>query len=87
MKDLNNWFETVDQVAISIAIILELVCFVMKESEDSVGRLAVLELLGKRVFGNVHPSLAEVVGQGSIENELKVVRGLRGGHGTRTDSV
>ena len=78
MKDLHNWFQIVNQVAISIAIILELVCFVMKESEDSVGRLAVLELLGKRVFGNVYPSLIEVVSQGSIKNELKVVRG--GGH-------
>jgi hypothetical protein len=75
MKNLHNWFETVDQLAISIAIILELVCFIMKESEDSVGRWAVLELLGKRVFGNVYPSLVEVVSQGSIEDDLKVVRG------------
>jgi hypothetical protein len=47
MKDLHNWLETVDQVVISAAILLELICFVLKEIEDIIGRLAVLELLGK----------------------------------------
>jgi hypothetical protein len=68
MKHLYNWFETVDQLVIPIAIILELLCFVLKEFEDSIGRSAVLELLGKRVFGKVYPSLLEVVSQGSIKN-------------------
>ena len=47
MKDLHNWLETVDQAVISAAILLELICFVLKEIEDIIGRLAVLELLGK----------------------------------------
>ena len=85
MKDLHNWFEKVDQLVVSIAIIFELVCFVLKELDDSVGRLAVLELLGRRVFGKVYPSFVEVVSQGSIENKLKVVRRLRGGHRAGTD--
>ena len=75
MKDLHNWVETVDQLAISIAIILELVCLVLKEPEDIIGRSAVLELLCKRDFGEVYPSLVEIVSQGSIENKLIVGRG------------
>ena len=75
MKDLHNWLETVDQTAISVAILLELVCFVLKEIEDIIGRLAVLELLGKRVSGKVYPCLVEIISQGSIENGLKVGRG------------
>ena len=83
MKDLDNWFETIDQLAISIATILELVCSVLKEFEDRIGSSAVLELLGKRVFGKVYPSLLEVVLQGSIENVLKIGRGKHcRGHGT-----
>ena len=74
MKDLHNWFEAVDQLAISIAIILELACFVLKEFEDSFGRSTVLELLGKRVFDKIYPSFVEVVTQGSIENDLEVGR-------------
>ena len=81
MKDLHNRFETVDQLAISIAIVLELVCFVLEEFEDIIGRLAVPEFLGKRVFGKVYPSLLEIVSQGSTENELKVGRGDCRGHG------
>jgi hypothetical protein len=81
---LHNWFETVDQAAISVAILLELGCFVLKEIEDIVGRLAGLELLGKRVFGKVYPSLVEVVSQGSVENGLKVARGGHcRGHGAK----
>jgi hypothetical protein len=75
MKDLHNWFKRVDQLMVSIATIFELVCFVLKKLEDSVGRLAVLEFLGRRVFGKVYPSFVEVVSQGSIENKFKVVRG------------
>ena len=74
MKDLVNWIETVDQLAISTAIILELACFVLKEFEDGFGRSAVLELLGKRVFDKVYASFVEVVSQGSIKNALKVER-------------
>jgi hypothetical protein len=74
MKDLHNWVERADQLAVSIAIILELVCLVMKEFEDIIGRSAVLELLCKRLFGEVYPSLIEMVSQGSIENNLRVGR-------------
>ena len=47
MKDLHNWLETVDQAVISVAILLELIRSVLKEIEDIIGRLAVLELLSK----------------------------------------
>jgi hypothetical protein len=80
MKDLDNWIETGDQLAISIAIILELVCLVLKEFKGIIGRSAVLELLGKRVFDKIHASFVKVVSQGSIENALKVERGHCRGH-------
>jgi hypothetical protein len=85
MKDLHNWHETVDQAAISVAILLELVCFVLKEIEDIIGRLAVLELLGERVSDKVYPGLVEIVSQGSIEDGLKVGSGGHcRGHGERS---
>jgi hypothetical protein len=43
MKDMHKWFETVDQLSISIAVILELFRFDLKEIEDIIGRLAALE--------------------------------------------
>jgi hypothetical protein len=47
MKDLHNWVETANQLAISILITFELLCFVLKQPKDVIGRFAVLELLGK----------------------------------------
>jgi hypothetical protein len=72
MKDMHKWFETVDQLSISIAAILELFRFDLKEIEDVIGRLAGLERLGERAVGEVYPGLLEVVGQCGIENGLKV---------------
>ena len=37
MKDLYYWFKTVDQFAITIAVSLELFCFVSEEVDDCVG--------------------------------------------------
>jgi hypothetical protein len=75
MKDSHNRVETVDQLSISIAILLELFCFDLKEIEDVIGRLATLERLGEGTVGEVYPSLSEVVGYCGIENELKARRG------------
>ena len=69
MKDLHNWFETVDQLAISTAVFLELLCFALKEFEDSIGRLA----FGKRilgVLGQVYSGLLAVVSQGCITKKF-----------------
>jgi hypothetical protein len=57
MKDSHNRVETVDQLSISIAIILELFCFDLKEIEDIIGRLAALERLGEGIVGEVYPGL------------------------------
>jgi hypothetical protein len=75
MKDSYNRVETVDQLSIPIAVILELSCFDLKEIEDIIGRLAALDCLGEGTVGEVYPGLFEVVGYCSIENELKVRRG------------
>jgi hypothetical protein len=75
MKDSHNRVETVDQLSISIAILLELSRFDLKEIEDIIGRLAALKRLGEGTVGEVYPGLSEVVGHCGIENELKVRRG------------
>ena len=77
MKDLYHWFETVDQLAISISIGAELLCFVLKEVQDGIGSLAVLEGFGEGICGEVYPCLIGVVRQGSIEDGLKAGRRRR----------
>ncbi len=51
MKDVHNWFKTVDQLVVSITKVLELLYFDLNEFEDSVSGLAVLELFGEWIFG------------------------------------
>jgi len=75
MKDSHNRVETIDQLSISIAILLELFRFDLKEIEDIIGGLAALERLDEGTGGEVYPGLYEVVGYCGIENELKVRRG------------
>jgi len=75
MKDLYNWFKTIDQLSISIAIILELLCSVLKEVEDGIGRVAVLECLGGRMGCKVYFCLLGIVRQCGIKNGLEVGRG------------
>lgn len=72
MKDLHNWLETIDQLAIFVAMVLKLLCFVLEELEDSIGGLAVLEFFGKRVLGQVYPGMITIFSQGCVENEMKV---------------
>ena len=77
MKDLYYWFKTVDQFAIPIAICLELLCFVSEEIKDGIGGFAILEGLGGGMSSEVYACLFGIVGQGSIENGLKVEGGAR----------
>jgi hypothetical protein len=77
MKDMYYWPKTVYQLSISIAICLELVCFVSKEIEDRIGGVATLEGLGGWMCSKVYACLFGIVGQGSIENGLKVGGGAR----------
>jgi len=39
----------------------EFLCFISKQLEDDIGRLAVLELLSKGVYGKINPGLLDVV--------------------------
>ncbi len=61
MKHLYYQLKTVDQFAISIVICLELVCFVLKEVEDVVGRVTSLEGLDKGICGKVYTCLFGIV--------------------------
>jgi len=77
MKDLYYGFKIVDQVAIPIAICLELLCFFSEEIEDRIGGVAILEDLRRGMCSEVDARLFNIFGQRSIENGLKVGRGVR----------
>jgi len=77
MKDLHYWFKTVDQLAISIAICLELLCFVCEEINDGIGGVSILEGLCRGMSSEVDACLFGIVGQRSIKNRLKVGREIR----------
>ena len=62
MKNLDNWSKAVDQLVISVAEVVELVYFFLKELEDSIGGLAILEFLGKWILGQVYSSVLAIVG-------------------------
>ncbi len=62
MKHLYYRLKKVDQFAISIAICLELVCFVLKEVEDAIGGVASLEGLDEGICGKVYACLFGIVG-------------------------
>ena len=62
MKDLYDGFKTVDQPAISVAICLELLCFVSEEIEDGISGVAILENLGRGMCGEVYACLFGIVG-------------------------
>ena len=79
MKDLYYGFKIVDQLAISIAISLELLCFFSEEIEDGIGGVAILENSGRGMCSEAYACLFSIVGQRSIENGLKVGRGVRWG--------
>ena len=78
MEYLYKRLETVHEFAIPIAICLELVCFVLKDVEDRIGRVAVLDGLGGGMNGEVYGCLSGIIGQGGVEYGLKVGRGCRG---------
>src|SRR6266852_7978667 len=83
MKNLHNWSKAVDQLVISVAEFLELLYFFLKELEDSIGGLAILEFLGKWILRQVYTGVLAIVSQGRIENDIKVGGGdYRRGHGT-----
>ena len=74
MKDMYYRFKTVDQLAIPIAICLELLCFFCEEIKDGISGVAILEGLCRGMSSEVDACLFGIVGQGSIENGLKVGR-------------
>ena len=83
MKDLHNWSKAVDQLVISVAEVLELLYFFLKELEDGIGGLAILEFLGEWILGQVYSGVLAIVNQGCIENDFEVGRGdCCRGHGT-----
>ena len=74
MKNSYDRFKAVDQFAIAVTICLELVCFVLEEVDNRVGRVAVLKYLGRGMSGEVYSCLFKIIGQSGIENGLEVGR-------------
>ena len=62
MEDLYYGFKTIDQLAISIAISLELLCFLYEEIEDRMGGVAILEDLSRGMRSEVYTGLFGIVG-------------------------
>ena len=88
MKNLHNWSKAVDQLVISVAEILELLRFFLKELEEGIGGLAILEFLGKWILGQVYSGVLVIVRQGCIENDFEGGRGGHcRGHETRREKV
>jgi len=77
MKDLYYGFKTVDQLAIPIAICLELLCFFSEEIEDRIGGVAILDDLRRGMCSEVNARLFGIFGQRSIKNGFKGGRGVR----------
>ena len=66
--------------AISIAKVVECLCFFLKNAKYCIGRSATSELGGDRIRDNVLPRLLGVLLQGSIEDSLELGRRrVRGG--------
>jgi len=61
MKDLNYWLKGIDQLAIPIAIFLELDCFVLKHVEEVVGRATVLKVLSAGMCSEIYSCLFGIV--------------------------
>ena len=76
MKDLYYRFKTVYQLAIPIAICLELLCLVCEEIDDGIGGVAILEGFRGGMVREVYVCLFGIIGQRSIEDELNVGRGV-----------
>jgi hypothetical protein len=75
MENLHNWPKVFEQLVVSVAEILKFLYFFLKELEDSIGGLAILECLGKWILGQVYSSVLAIVSQGRVENDFEVGRG------------
>ena len=88
MKNLHNWSKAVDQLVISVSELLGLIYFFLKELKDIIGGLAILEFFGEWILGQVYSGVPAIVGQGCIENDIKVGRVDHcRGHGTEENVV
>ena len=74
MKSLNYRAKAADQVPIAFPIVFELACFVLKQVENRLGRVATLKFVGESIICDIYPCLLGIIGQ-SIEKELKIRRG------------
>jgi hypothetical protein len=75
MDDLNYGANAADQVAILVSIVFECRFSFWEYLEDVIRGTAVLELIGRRVVGEIYSCLLGIAIQCGIEDGLKVRRG------------
>ncbi len=75
MDDLDYGANVVDYVAISVPIVFERRFSFRKYLEDIIGGAAVLELVCRRMLGEVYSCLLSIAIQCGIKNRLEVREG------------
>lgn len=68
MKSFDHGAKAGGQLAILVPMVFECPFPVLKELEDSVRSVAVLEVVGGGMFGEVYPGLLSVAIQCGVEN-------------------
>ncbi len=74
MNRLDDGFKTVNELAISVSIVLELVRALFEHLKDIIGRMKVSESSSKRMAGWIDLSLFDIVVESGIEDVLKRLR-------------
>ena len=71
MDNVHHRFNAVDQLAISLSIAFEFVCFFLKQLKDVIRRMTGLKPVSKRVLDQVYPGLLGIVCKSCIEDGLE----------------
>ena len=71
-EDVHGWAQPFGQSLVTTVRFVELSNFILKDSDDGVSRVAILELGGKRMRDEVFLRLLLVRLQGSLKDSLEV---------------
>jgi hypothetical protein len=74
-QDVDATVERFHRLAVLSSEFVETLCLLLKHGGDGLDRVASIELLGERVFGQFCPGLSFIVSQGGVEEGLEM-RGL-----------
>jgi len=71
MNSRDDGFKTVDELAISVSIVLELLRVVFEQLKDVIGRMTGLKATSQRMTGWINSNLVGIFGKSGIEDVLK----------------